>query len=86
MTNRMQDLPSIVDRLPLDIRGALASQCDLVPQEQRKHQMTIRIPERIRDLIKVQADDERRTAADVVNNILVAHYSARGNARRSRRR
>jgi predicted DNA-binding protein len=58
----------------------------LVAQEHRDHQMTIRIPQRIRDLIDAQADNERRSAADIVNNILEEHYSAARDSARSRRR
>jgi hypothetical protein len=56
----------------------------LVAQEQRNHQMTVRIPKRIHGLIKVQAEDERRSVADIVNHVLAAHYSARDNARSRR--
>jgi len=54
--------------------------------EPRDHQLTIRIPQRIRDAIDAQADAERRTAADVINNILEERYPAARDNERSRRR
>lgn len=45
-------------------------------QELRNHQLTIRIPQRIRDEIGAQAEAERRTVADVVNNLLEERYPA----------
>lgn len=45
-----------------------------VSHERRNHQLTIRIPRRIRDAIGVQADAERRSVADVINNILAEHF------------
>jgi hypothetical protein len=55
-----------------------------VSQEPRDNQLTIRIPQRIRDAIDAQAEAERRTTADVVNNILEEHYpvTSREKARR----
>jgi len=47
-----------------------------VPQEPRDHQFTIRIPKRIRDAIGAQAEHERRSVADVVNNILAGRFPA----------
>jgi predicted HicB family RNase H-like nuclease len=55
-----------------------------VAQEQRDHQMTVRIPKRIHGLIRVQAEDERRSVADIINHVLAAYYSARGVARSRR--
>jgi hypothetical protein len=46
-------------------------------QELRDHQLTIRIPQRIRDALEAQADEERRTVADVINNLLEEHYPAK---------
>ena len=43
-------------------------------QERRDHQLSIRIPQRIRDAIAVQAEHERRSVADVVNNMLAEQY------------
>jgi hypothetical protein len=51
-------------------------------QELRDHQLTIRIPQRIRAAIDAQAERERRTVADVVNNLLEEHYPSREGARR----
>ena len=45
-------------------------------RERRDDQLTIRVPRRIREAIDAQADRERRTSADVVNNILEAHYAS----------
>ena len=45
-------------------------------QELRDHQLTIRIPKRIRVAIDEHAERERRTVADVVNNALAALYPA----------
>lgn len=42
--------------------------------EPRDNQLTIRIPQRIRDEIEEQAERERRTVADVINNLLEQHY------------
>jgi len=52
--------------------------------EPRDHQLTIRIPQRIRDAIDAQAEAERRTTADIINNILEERYPA--TTERSRRR
>jgi len=49
-----------------------------VSQEPRDHQLTIRIPQRIRAALDAQAALERRTVADVLNNLLEAHYPAAG--------
>jgi hypothetical protein len=43
-------------------------------QELRDHQLTIRIPQRIRDALDAQAEAERRTVAAVLNNILAKLY------------
>jgi hypothetical protein len=42
--------------------------------EPRDHQLTIRIPLRIREAIEADATTEGRTVADVVNNVLAARY------------
>lgn len=60
---------------------------DNVPQfmarEPRDDQLTIRIPLRIRATLEAQAARERRTVADVVNNLLEEHYPrSRGGSRR----
>lgn len=47
-----------------------------VPHELRNRQLTIRIPRRIRDAIAVQAERERRTVADVVNNMFEERFPA----------
>jgi hypothetical protein len=51
-------------------------------QEARGHQLTIRIPQRIRDALDAQATRERRTVADVVNNMFEEHYPAERERRR----
>lgn len=48
--------------------------------------MTIRIPQRIRDAIDAQAEVERRSVADVVNNVLEARYPAPAPRKRAHRR
>lgn len=45
-------------------------------QKLRDAQLTIRIPRRLRDAIGAQAEAERRTIADVLNNLLEDRYSA----------
>jgi hypothetical protein len=56
-------------------------------QERRDHQLTIRIPQRIRDAIGAEAEAERRSVADVVNNILAGRFPApAAPTKRSRRR
>jgi hypothetical protein len=47
-----------------------------VSQELRDNQLTIRIPQRIRDMVEEQAARERRTVADVINNLLDERYPA----------
>jgi hypothetical protein len=53
-------------------------------QELRDHQLTIRIPQRIRDALDAQAEAEHRTVADVLNNMLAKLYpiSATADSRR----
>lgn len=46
-----------------------------VPRESRDHQLTIRIPLRIRASLDEQAERERRTVADVLNNLLEEYYA-----------
>jgi hypothetical protein len=48
--------------------------------------MTIRIPQRIRDAIEAQADAERRSAADIINNVLEKLYPTPTPAAERRRR
>ena len=57
----------------------------LMSKERRDHQLTIRIPQRIRDAIGAQADKEQRSVADVVNNVLTAQYPAPAPKERRRR-
>jgi len=45
-----------------------------VSQEPRDHQLTLRIPQRIRDAIDAQAARERRSVAAVINNALEKLY------------
>jgi hypothetical protein len=51
-------------------------------QEPRDNQLTIRIPQRIRDALEAQATHERRTVADVINNLLEEHYPVEREGRR----
>jgi hypothetical protein len=46
----------------------------LVTQEPRDHQLTLRIPQRIRKALDAQAKAERRSLADVLNNLLIERY------------
>jgi hypothetical protein len=46
-------------------------------QERRNHQLTIRIPKRIRVAIDAQATREQCTVADIVNHLFAATYPAR---------
>ena len=55
-------------------------------QELRDHQLTIRIPQRIRDALEAQATRERRSVADVANNIFEQHYPVTPTKERARRR
>jgi predicted HicB family RNase H-like nuclease len=48
-----------------------------VAQESRNHQLTIRIPRRVRRAIDARAERERRSVADIVNNILEQHFPAK---------
>ena len=54
-------------------------------QERRNHQLTIRIPQRIRDAIAAQAEHESRSVADVVNNVLAERYPDPASKERRRR-
>jgi hypothetical protein len=54
-------------------------------QELRDHQLTIRIPQRIRDALDAQAEAERRTVAAVLNNILAKLYPIPTTAKSHRR-
>lgn len=54
----------------------------VMAHEARDHQLTIRIPQRIRDALDAQADRERRTVADIVNNLLEEHYPIEREGRR----
>lgn len=40
----------------------------------RKHQLSVRIPRQIYAALKKQAESERRTVADVLNNMLEERY------------
>lgn len=42
--------------------------------ELRDYQLTIRIPRRVYDALETQANHERRSIADVVNNMLEERY------------
>ena len=54
-------------------------------QELRDHQLTIRIPQRIREALGAQAEAERRTVADVLNNILSKLYPVPATTKRHHR-
>lgn len=41
-----------------------------MPKEPRDEQLTIRLPRRVRVAIEARAESERRSVADVINNIL----------------
>jgi hypothetical protein len=69
---RLDEIASVPQTL--DIHGAMHDNGTFVAQEPRDHQLTIRIPQRIRDAIGAQAEAERRTVADVVNNLLEERY------------
>lgn len=56
-----------------------------MPQERRDHQLTIRIPKRIRAAIDAQAQAEHRTVADIVNNVLAAQFPVLAPKERRRR-
>jgi predicted HicB family RNase H-like nuclease len=56
-----------------------------VPQEPRNRQLTIRIPQRIHEAIEAQADTERRSVADIINNALEKLYPPPAVAERRRR-
>jgi predicted HicB family RNase H-like nuclease len=49
-----------------------------VTTEARDHQLTIRIPKRVRAALEIEATHERRTVADVVNDMLAARYPHAG--------
>jgi hypothetical protein len=49
-----------------------------VTTEARDHQLTIRIPKRMRAALEIEATHERRTVADVVNDMLAARYPHAG--------
>jgi predicted HicB family RNase H-like nuclease len=49
-------------------------------KELRDHQLTIRIPRRIRKILNVQAAGEQGSVADVINNLLAQRYPARRGA------
>jgi len=55
-------------------------------QEPRDHQMSIRIPRRIRDALDGQAKHERRSAADIINNLLADYYPPRASSEEGRRK
>jgi hypothetical protein len=45
--------------------------------EKRDHQMTIRIPKRLRDSLNREAEEDRRSVADIVVNLLEDRYGRR---------
>ena len=49
----------------------------VVPREVRNHQLTIRMPLRVRRLLDRQAKRDQQSVADVVNKIIVQHYAAK---------
>jgi predicted HicB family RNase H-like nuclease len=42
--------------------------------EARDHQLTIRIPKRVREALKIEAACQQRTIADIVNDMLAYRY------------
>ena len=77
----------VLGKIPaLDKRHSLHDNVE-VTRKRRDNQLTVRIPQQLRDAIDVQAERERRTVADVVNNVMEAHYAVLAAAReRGRRR
>jgi hypothetical protein len=55
-------------------------------RELRDHQLSARIPRRIFALMEEQAERERRTVADVLNNLLEERYPAQSSREGARRR
>lgn len=55
-------------------------------RELRDHQLSARIPRRIFTLLEKQAEAERRTVADVINNLLEERYPAQVGREGARRR
>jgi hypothetical protein len=45
--------------------------------EKRDHQLTIRIPKRLREALDREAEADRRSAADIVVNLLEDRYGRR---------
>lgn len=45
--------------------------------EKRDHQLTIRIPKRLREALDREAEADRRSAADIVVNMLEDRYGRR---------
>jgi hypothetical protein len=45
--------------------------------EKRDHQLTIRIPKRLRDALAREAEADRRSVADIVVNMLEDRYGRR---------
>lgn len=45
--------------------------------EKRDHQLTIRIPKRLREALDREAEADRRSAADIVVNMLEERYGRR---------
>jgi len=48
--------------------------------EPRNHQLTIRIPRRLRRALDQEAERERRTVADIINIVLEDRYPRRREA------
>jgi hypothetical protein len=55
-----------------------------MPRETRDSQLTIRIPQRLRDAIDRECESEQRTAADVVVLALEERYGAKRTRSRSK--
>ena len=43
-------------------------------QEPRDDQLSVRIPSRIREALEARAESERRSVADIVNNIFAGSF------------
>ncbi len=57
-----------------------------VAQELRDSQLTIRIPRRLRAAIDARAERERRSVADVLNNLIEESFPTSSMKKRAQRR
>lgn len=54
-------------------------------RELRRHQLSVRIPVRLYQALEAQAEQERRSVADVVNNMLEEKYPSTPAKEKARR-